>query len=237
MRPNYSLAPPTQIGRKSWKPTATYSIFPPTAPAVRPYLPAAGATCHLLEGVGHAVGADLGSMANKASDALLIAILDPNQAVDNRFLAYLAVTKDGRIHNGVLAAETGNSITLREQDGKEEVILRTDLDELQGTGKSLMPEGLEKDLSRQDLADVIAYVRAVGDAAGGAEAVNASEDAERSSTHPLWVKVGVRIPHKPAWSCASCLISLTVMTAILGGLFFSIPYLEYSGIALCGSSC
>ncbi|HZU37464.1 MAG TPA: PVC-type heme-binding CxxCH protein, partial [Gemmataceae bacterium] len=117
------------------------------------------ATCHLLEGVGHAVGADLGSMANKAPEALLIAILDPNQAVDNRFLAYLAVTKDGRMHNGVLAAETGNSITMREQDGKEEVILRTDLDEFQGTGKSLMPEGLEKDLSRQDLADVIAYVR------------------------------------------------------------------------------
>jgi hypothetical protein len=63
------------------------------------------------------------------------------------------------MHNGVLAAETGNSITMREQDGKDEVILRTDLDEFQGTGKSLMPEGLEKDLSRQDLADVIAYVR------------------------------------------------------------------------------
>ena len=40
-----------------------------------------------------------------------------------------------------------------------EVLLRADLDELQSTGKSLMPEGLEKDLSKQDLADVMAYVR------------------------------------------------------------------------------
>ena len=46
--------------------------------------------------------------------------------------------------------------------GKDQVILRRDLDELVGSGKSLMPEGLEKDLSRQDLADVIAYVAVAG---------------------------------------------------------------------------
>ena len=60
----------------------------------------------------------------------------------------------------LLTAETATSITLRGQDGKEHTILRSDLDELASTAKSLMPEGLEGDLSRQDLADVIAFVRA-----------------------------------------------------------------------------
>jgi hypothetical protein len=41
---------------------------------------------------------------------------------------------------------------------KQETILRTDIEELKSTGKSLMPEGLEKDLSKQDLADLFAYL-------------------------------------------------------------------------------
>jgi putative membrane-bound dehydrogenase-like protein len=119
------------------------------------------AACHQLEGVGHVVGPDLASMANKSPSVLLIAILDPSQAVDNRYLQYIAATKDGRVHNGILARETQGSITLKNQDGKEQVILRSELDELRSTGKSLMPEGFEKDLNKQELADLIAYLRDV----------------------------------------------------------------------------
>ena len=46
-------------------------------------------------------------------------------------------------------------------EGKPQVILRTDLEELYSTGKSAMPDGFEKDLKPQDLADVIAYLQAV----------------------------------------------------------------------------
>jgi len=120
------------------------------------------ATCHQLESVGHAVGPDLASMNNKSAAVLLIAILDPNQAVDNRYLQYVAATKDGRFHNGILVSENTNSITLKEQEGKENTLLRSELEELRSTGKSLMPEGLEKDLTRQDLADVMAYLRVSG---------------------------------------------------------------------------
>jgi putative heme-binding domain-containing protein len=120
------------------------------------------ATCHQLEGVGYAVGPDLGSINNKSPIVLLIAILDPNQAVDNRYLQYVAATKDGRIRNGILVSETANSITIREQEARDTVILRSELDDLRSTGKSLMPEGLEKDLTRQELADVIAYLREAG---------------------------------------------------------------------------
>ncbi len=62
----------------------------------------------------------------------------------------------------MLAGETGNSITLVGPDGKKEVILRGDLDELTSSGKSAMPEGLEKEVPPQDLADLIAHVRSVG---------------------------------------------------------------------------
>ncbi len=120
------------------------------------------ATCHRLGDVGHAVGPDLASLGDKSPPSLLIAILDPNRAVEARYLSYQAITRAGRSFVGVLASETGTSITLVAPDGKEQVILRKDLEELTTGGKSLMPEGLEKELKPQDLADVIAHVRGSG---------------------------------------------------------------------------
>jgi putative membrane-bound dehydrogenase-like protein len=118
------------------------------------------AACHRLEGVGYAVGPDLAALANRSAAYLMGEILDPNRNVDTRYLQYQAVTKRGQIFTGVLAAETATSITLREQEGRQQVLLRADLEELTGTGKSLMPEGLEKDLNKQGLADLIAYLSA-----------------------------------------------------------------------------
>src|SRR5262249_9145540 len=65
-------------------------------------------------------------------------------------------------YTGVLASETGTSVTLVGPDGKKQVILRTELDDLTSSGKSLMPEGLEKELKPQDLADLITHVRSIG---------------------------------------------------------------------------
>jgi putative heme-binding domain-containing protein len=108
------------------------------------------------------VGPDLASLGDKSPQALLIAILDPNRAVEARYVNYTARTNAGLTYTGVLASETGNSVTLVAPDGKKQVILRTDLDELISSGKSLMPEGLEKEIKPQDMADLIAHVRSVG---------------------------------------------------------------------------
>ncbi|HTU92230.1 MAG TPA: PVC-type heme-binding CxxCH protein, partial [Gemmataceae bacterium] len=118
--------------------------------------------CHQLGGVGNAVGPDLASLGDKSPPALLIAVLDPNRAVEARYVGYTATTKSGQIFSGVLAAETGNSITLVGADGKKNVILRTDLEELTSSGKSAMPEGLEKEIKPQEMADLIAHVRGQG---------------------------------------------------------------------------
>jgi hypothetical protein len=92
---------------------------------------------------------------------MLVAILDPNRAVEDKFRSYVAVTNDGRQFTGMITNETGNSITITGADAKEQTILRTDLDELLSTGKSLMPEGMEKELPPQDMADVVAFARSV----------------------------------------------------------------------------
>ena len=119
------------------------------------------ATCHQLGGVGKAVGPELTALTDKSPQAMLVAIFDPNRAVEDKFRDYLAVTNDGRQFRGMITEETGNSIKLVGADGKEQVILRIDLEEMRSTGKSLMPEGVEKDLPAQDVADVIAFVRSI----------------------------------------------------------------------------
>lgn len=116
------------------------------------------ASCHQLEGHGHAVGPDLAALADKSAKVMLLAVLDPNQAIEDRYVAYVAAARDGRTFSGVLATETGTSITLRGPDGKDQVILRNQLEELRSTGKSLMPEGLEKDVTVEQMADLLAYL-------------------------------------------------------------------------------
>jgi len=118
------------------------------------------AACHRLENVGQVVGPDLTALTNRSPEAMLTALLDPNQAVEDKFLDYAVITTDGRSLSGMLISETGTSITLAGQEGKQVLLPRSAVDEMQSTGKSLMPEGLEKDLKPQDLADLIGYVGA-----------------------------------------------------------------------------
>jgi putative heme-binding domain-containing protein len=120
------------------------------------------ATCHKLEGIGHEVGPDLlSALRTKSAEQLLIDVLDPSREVDPRYQNYLVTTVRGRQFSGMIAAETASSITLRRGDKAEDVVLRSQVEKVEATGKSLMPEGLEKDLTRRDLADVLAYLRAV----------------------------------------------------------------------------
>lgn len=114
--------------------------------------------CHRLQNEGNEVGPDLGSVAFKPVNYLLIAILDPNQSVEARYTGYQAVTKSDLEYSGIIATETPNSITMRQPGGAEVVILRTDLKELTSSGRSLMPDGFENALPPQALADLIAYI-------------------------------------------------------------------------------
>ncbi len=120
------------------------------------------AACHKLGPDGHEVGPNLLAVVpGKSGEDLLTALLDQNREVDPRYLNYQANTADGRTLTGVIVAETSAAITLRRSDGAEDTVRRADLDSLKSTGLSLMPEGLEKNVSKQDVADLLAYLRQV----------------------------------------------------------------------------
>src|SRR5262249_26407316 len=125
-------------------------------------------TCHRLENEGVEVGPDLlSALRNKSREQLLTDILDPSREVDPRYVNYQVTDKAGRTFTGMIVAETASSITLRRAEKAEDVLLRGNIDVIEATAKSLMPEGLEMQLSKQDVADVIAYLQAVATPRGG----------------------------------------------------------------------
>jgi hypothetical protein len=91
---------------------------------------------------------------------MLAAILDPNRAVEMKFVDHIVVTRDGRLQRGMLTNETSTSLTLLAAEGKQQTILRSDIEELRSTGISLMPVGMEKEVPPQAMADVLLYVSA-----------------------------------------------------------------------------
>ncbi|HZN36827.1 MAG TPA: c-type cytochrome, partial [Pirellulaceae bacterium] len=120
------------------------------------------ANCHRLENAGHYVGPDLAALTDRSATAMLTAILDPNRAVEDKFLDYLALTTDGRQVTGMLLAETGNSITLAGQESKQTVLLRSEIEQLKSSGKSLMPDGVEKEIPLADMTDLLTYLKSIG---------------------------------------------------------------------------
>ncbi len=120
------------------------------------------ASCHRLGKEGVEVGPDLAALSDKSPESLLIAILDPNRAVEAKYVGFTVATTDGRIVNGLIASESATAVTLRRQDGKEDVLLRSQIEEMTSSAQSLMPEGIEKDLQPSDLADLIAFLASAG---------------------------------------------------------------------------
>jgi putative membrane-bound dehydrogenase-like protein len=117
------------------------------------------ATCHRVAGVGVDVGPDISDTRTKTAEALLTDILNPNQAVDNNYINYQVTTRGGRSVSGIIVAETASSITLKRAENQTEVVLRQDVDEIESTGLSLMPEGLEKTITVEEMADLLAFLK------------------------------------------------------------------------------
>ncbi|MDB5338741.1 MAG: hypothetical protein JWN70_4360, partial [Planctomycetaceae bacterium] len=117
------------------------------------------AACHQIGKLGVVVGPDIADLRTKTPAQVLLDILSPNQAIDNNYVSYTVVTKDGRVETGFIATETASSITLKQPENKTQVILRQDIEELKSNGISLMPDGLEKNITIEQMADLISFVK------------------------------------------------------------------------------
>lgn len=117
------------------------------------------ASCHRLGDLGTQVGPDLRSLVDKPPSQILMAVLDPNAEVDPRYRVVTVVTVDGRIVTGVLESESADSLRIVSGQGEPVVVPREDVDSLQTSNRSLMPDALAQEITPAQMRDLITFLR------------------------------------------------------------------------------
>lgn len=115
--------------------------------------------CHRINGRGKELGPDLSKIAQK-NDAskLLESIVEPSKEVDSKYAALLLQTTDGRVHTGLLVEKSTTHVVLKDN---QHTLIRVPSDQvalLVAQKKSLMPELLLRDMTAQQVADLLAYL-------------------------------------------------------------------------------
>lgn len=116
-------------------------------------------SCHRVDGVGTNVGPDISDTRTKTAEYLLVSILDPNSAIDASFVQTQILTIDGRQLDGLLIGESADSLTIQQQGGERKYVLKADVEQFKTTGVSLMPDGFEKNITIQQMSDLLAFLK------------------------------------------------------------------------------
>jgi putative heme-binding domain-containing protein len=158
--------------------------------------------CHVFRGHGRAVGPDLALFADKKFDEFLAAILDPNSAIHPDYITYDVESQDANKSRGVIQAEAPTVLNVVSGEGESKALLRSEITGVTASEQSLMPEGLEKQLSRQALADLVAWVKNWEPAEFGSATPEVAARARQfflNTGQNDWVKVtksGEQVPYQ-----------------------------------------
>ncbi|HVR86178.1 MAG TPA: dehydrogenase, partial [Planctomycetota bacterium] len=101
----------------------------------------------------------LSTVKQRTPEELLIAILDPSREVNPQYVAVRIKTTSDQILDGLIASENATSVTLKRQEGLTDTILKVNIDKLVRSTLSLMPEGFEKIVDPQAMADLIQFLK------------------------------------------------------------------------------
>lgn len=114
--------------------------------------------CHKIYAQGEDVGPDITGNGRASFEQLLSNVFDPSLVIGEAYQAHTVVTFDGRVLSGLPIEDNDQRIVLKMQGGKTETIAREDVEQLQISKLSLMPEGLERQLQPQEIADLFAFL-------------------------------------------------------------------------------
>ncbi|MEQ8786726.1 MAG: c-type cytochrome [Pirellulaceae bacterium] len=118
--------------------------------------------CHKIYGQGQDVGPEITANGRSSFEQLLSNVFDPSLVIGAAYQARTVVTDDGRVLTGLLAEDNEQRIVLKTQGGKLETVPRDEVELIKVSELSLMPEGLERQLKPQELADLFAFITLAG---------------------------------------------------------------------------
>ena len=115
--------------------------------------------CHRVGQDGTEVGPDLTTIGEKYNRGqLLESILEPSKLIDPKYVTYLVETKDGRVLSGLLADRDEEEVVLKDAQNKVLRLPASDVEQLVTQQQSLMPELLLRDMTAQQVADLLEYL-------------------------------------------------------------------------------
>ncbi len=117
------------------------------------------ATCHRLFDDGQAVGPELTTANRSDLTFLLTSIVDPSAQVRKEYMRYNVLTTDGRIATGLLFEDTEFAVTLLNEKNERVTIARDEIERLEPSRLSLMPEDILKPLEPQQVRDLFSYLQ------------------------------------------------------------------------------
>ena len=116
--------------------------------------------CHKFGTEGQGIGPDLTTLRKRfQKKEIAEAVLFPSQVVSDQYRSVTVVTAEGLVQTGMLAAQQGqDAVVLWLNNGERLEIKKDDIDEQKPSNVSLMPPGLFKDLTLEEIADLFAYL-------------------------------------------------------------------------------
>jgi len=115
--------------------------------------------CHRIGQIGSLLGPELTLIGKKYErHQLLEHILEPSKVVDPKYVSYVVSLSDGRVIHGLLVTRTAEQFVLRDIKDREVRVFADDVESIAPQRQSLMPELLLRDLTAQQVADLLAYL-------------------------------------------------------------------------------
>jgi uncharacterized repeat protein (TIGR03806 family) len=116
-------------------------------------------TCHRTGDVGQSVGPDLTKIGAKYDRAAMLDhILEPSRTIEPQYTTYLVEMRDGQVLSGLVVEKTAREVVLKDAQGKTLRIPGGDVERLVPQARSLMPELLLRDLTAQQVADLLEFL-------------------------------------------------------------------------------
>lgn len=118
------------------------------------------AICHQVGGAyGVAFGPDLGTIRNRRPESVMNDILNPGLSIADGYDIWLLQLTSGETVQGLIETETPTAITLNNYGGQKTTIARHDIQSLKALGMSAMPAGLEKQITPQQMSNLLAFIQ------------------------------------------------------------------------------
>jgi putative heme-binding domain-containing protein len=116
--------------------------------------------CHRMGYIGREIGPDLTRIGrSRTAEALLEAILFPSARLEQSYQSTRVLTVDGQIFNGLIRSQDENAIELQLNAQRTETIPRSEIERMEASDVSVMPQGMNELLSNQELADLLALLK------------------------------------------------------------------------------